>query len=175
MQESAVDALERLLMVGRDGVGEDNGVWTVGEEDERLFDAFEGEQDLPRGSRLPGGCLNLIVSSVAALKKAHLSSSVFLDTSALAGAFPNEVVDNSSPLNSLARLSNFTTFLHLVLSSRPDPETGVAQHAGLANLKQATEAFLKHVKPLEEPVDDKALELLTDLKTQVRLHVVRWR
>lgn len=42
MQESAVDALERLLMVGRDGVGEDNGDWTMGEDDERLYEAFEG-------------------------------------------------------------------------------------------------------------------------------------
>lgn len=103
------------------------------------------------------------------MKKAHLSSSVFLDTSALASAFPNEVVDSTSPLNSLARLSNFTTFLHLVLSSRPDPATGVANRAGTTSLKQATEALLRHVKPLEEPVDDKALELLIDLKTQVRL------
>ncbi|BGP03284.1 Proteophosphoglycan ppg4 [Rhodotorula toruloides ATCC 204091] len=142
VQESAVDALERLLMVGRDGVGEDNGDWTIGEDDERLYEAFE------------------------AMKKAHLSSSVFLDTSALASAFPNEVVDSSSPLNSLARLSNFTTFLHLVLSSRPDPATGVAERAGIANLKQATEALLRHVKPLEEPVDDKAVDLLIDLKTQ---------
>ncbi|BGP11203.1 TTAGGG repeat binding factor [Rhodotorula toruloides] len=142
VQESAVDALERLLMVGRDGVGEDNGDWTMGEDDERLYEAFE------------------------AMKKAHLSSSVFLDTSALASAFPNEVVDSTSPLNSLARLSNFTTFLHLVLSSRPDPATGVANRAGTTSLKQATEALLRHVKPLEEPVDDKALELLIDLKTQ---------
>jgi hypothetical protein len=42
VQESAVDALERLLMVGRDGVGEDNGDWTIGEDDERLYEAFEG-------------------------------------------------------------------------------------------------------------------------------------
>ncbi|GEM11433.1 proteophosphoglycan ppg4 [Rhodotorula toruloides] len=142
VQESAVDALESLLMVGRDGVGEDNGEWTIGGDEERLYEAFE------------------------ALKKAHFSSSLFLDTSALASAFPSEVVDSSSPLNSLARLSNFTTFLHLVLSSRPDPTTGVAERAGIANLKHATDALLRHVKPLEEPVDDKALELLIDLKTQ---------
>lgn len=87
--------------------------------------------------------------------------------SSLDKVVPHEVVDPKSPINTLVRLSNLTTFLNLVLTSAPD-DSGVADRTAVANLKTAGDALLRHVKPEEDPVDDQLIKLIVDLKCQVR-------
>ncbi|BGP51482.1 hypothetical protein JCM10450v2_007424 [Rhodotorula kratochvilovae] len=140
----AAAALEELLMVGRDERAEENGDWLVGEAARTAVRAFES------------------------VKAAHLSSQDFLDVSSLSHVIPNELISPTSPINTLARLSNLTTFLHLVLTSAPD-ESGVADRAAVSNLKLASDALLRHVKPEEDPVDDQLLKLLVNLKCQAYL------
>ncbi|TNY19527.1 hypothetical protein DMC30DRAFT_302672 [Rhodotorula diobovata] len=137
-------ALEELLMVGRDQGGEDNGEWAVRDEAKTAVQAFQS------------------------LKTAYLSSQDFLDVSSLDKVVPHEVVDPKSPINTLVRLSNLTTFLNLVLTSAPD-DSGVADRTAVANLKTAGDALLRHVKPEEDPVDDQLIKLIVDLKCQTYL------
>ncbi|GAA6055043.1 hypothetical protein JCM3770_006709 [Rhodotorula araucariae] len=140
----AIAALEELLMVGRDERAEENGDWRIGEAAETAVQAFK------------------------ALKAAFLSSQDFLDVSSLAHVIPNELISPTSPINTLARLSNLITFLHLVLSSAPD-DSGVAARGAVGNLKLASDAVMRYVKPEEDPVDDQLLKLLVDLKCQAYL------
>ncbi|GAA5866111.1 hypothetical protein JCM3774_000033 [Rhodotorula dairenensis] len=140
---TASDALEELLEVGLDAAGAENGNYTISETTQSLVTVFQGS------------------------KSKYLSDAPFLETRTLAHVLPQEANDPSSRLNALVRICNLTTFMHLVLSAAPDPETGASSREGLAKLRQAADAMLRHVKPPQDPITDATLKLLVDLKCQM--------
>ena len=101
------------------------------------------------------------------MKKAYLSPTLFLSAPDLADLHPTALQDPQSPLNTLIKLSNLTTFLYLVLSSAPDP-TGARPKTSVQALREATNAFLPYVVPVDSPIHDGVLKMLVALKCQVR-------
>ncbi|GAA5840575.1 hypothetical protein JCM11251_007617 [Rhodosporidiobolus azoricus] len=146
VREVAEDALEGLLRVGYDAeTGEPTGKWVLDEETQGLYEAFEG------------------------VKTQYLSKEQFLDAASLAANHPHALSSPNSPLNQTIRLCNTVTFLYLLFSSAPDPTSGVASRTASQQLRSASLALLKHVKPEGESVDDPLLRLLIELQCQVFL------
>ncbi|GAA5899535.1 hypothetical protein JCM6882_001143 [Rhodosporidiobolus microsporus] len=142
----AEDVLEKLLQVGYDAdTGEPTGTWTLSEETKKDYELFEN------------------------VKTRYLSKDQFLDGAALAASHPLALASPSSPLNQLIRLCNTVTFLFLLFTSSPNIATGIAPRTATQQLKTASQALLRHVKPDNEPVDDTLLHLLAELQCQTFL------
>ncbi|GAA5864774.1 hypothetical protein JCM1840_004895 [Sporobolomyces johnsonii] len=142
----AEEALVEMLQPAEDDqAGDGSGAWTLTAQQQTLYQAFAGP------------------------KAAFLSPAPFLDAATLPEAYDAERSDPTSPLNTLIRLSNLTTFLHMLLSSAPDPQTKARTRDSVSNLKQVADALLKSVLPEGEEVDDRVLGLLVDLKCQAFL------
>ncbi|GAA5896382.1 hypothetical protein JCM5296_002717 [Sporobolomyces johnsonii] len=142
----AEEALVEMLQPAEDDqVGDGSGAWSLTAQQQTLYQAFAGP------------------------KAAFLSPAPFLDAATLPEAYDAERSDPTSPLNTLIRLSNLTTFLHMLLSSAPDPQTKARTRDSVSNLKQVADALLKSVLPEGEEVDDRVLGLLVDLKCQAFL------
>lgn len=176
---TASDALEELLEVGLDAVGAENGNYAISETTQTLVTVFQGNNCHPaRGMQTLGTepC-TLSGPQTTGSKSKYLSDAPFLETRTIAHVLPQEVNDPNSRLNTLVRICNLTTFMHLVLSAAPDPKTGVSSREGLAKLRQAADAMLRHVKPPQDPITDATLKLLVDLKCQVcrSAHRALWR
>ncbi|GAA5974730.1 hypothetical protein JCM21900_001689, partial [Sporobolomyces salmonicolor] len=137
--------IEMLQPAEEDQAGDGSGAWILTAQQQTLYQAFAG------------------------LKAAFLSPAPFLDASTLPEAYDAERSDPTSPLNTLIRLSNLTTFLHMLLSSAPDPQTRARTRDSVSSLKQAADGLLKSVLPEGEEVNDRVLGLLVDLKCQAFL------
>lgn len=103
---------------------------------------------------------------VAGLKKAYFSDSTFLSAAALSSTYPDALADPFSPLSSLIKLSNLTTFLYLVLSSAPTPD-GTRPRTALSSLREAVGAFLNYIVPVDSQIHDGTLRMLVGLNCQV--------
>lgn len=101
-----------------------------------------------------------------ALKRAYLSRSTFLSATALSATYPEALADPFSPLSSLIKLANLTTFLYLVLSSAPASD-GSRPRTALSNLRDAASAFLNFIVPVDSQIHDGTLRMLVGLNCQV--------
>lgn len=102
-----------------------------------------------------------------AMKRAYLSPVRFLSASDLSTLHPSAFLDPSSPINTLIKTSNLATFLFLIHSSAPDPETGDRPKEAAPNLREAANAFLGYIVPVETQLHDGLLQLLVGIKCQV--------
>ncbi|ORY72924.1 hypothetical protein BCR35DRAFT_307459 [Leucosporidium creatinivorum] len=139
-------ALEGLCAVGKgeDEEEDDYGALHLSEENKRQYGAFES------------------------LKKAYFSDSTFLSAAALSSTYPDALADPFSPLSSLIKLSNLTTFLYLILSSAPTPD-GTRPRTALHNLREAIGAFLSYIVPVDSQIHDGTLRMLVGLNCQAYL------
>jgi len=99
----------------------------------------------------------------------QFKTSQFLDARTLPDNYASALSVPTSPFASLIKLANLTSFLHLVLSSAPDPDIKQRSEESPENLKRASIELVTTVVPGTDQIDERVLRLFVDLKVQVGL------
>jgi len=131
----------------------------------KAYETFESEFSLFHESRSLAD--EAICQCLAEAKSRQFKTSDFLDRHTLPDQYRSALSVSTSTFASLIKLANLTSFVHLVLSSAPDPQTKKRSAESAENLKKASLQLMKTVVPETDQIDERIIRLVVDLKCQV--------